>query len=335
MTNPISYKLEKANQYIKNAENILLLTHHNPDGDGLSSLCAMAEYLNSLQKNYFAFCYNQPPKVFDFLVNIEKVNYLEANKGQDPKPNNQPLAFKNFDLVLVFDCGSLSRTKLGEEIVARRPDQIVIEFDHHPKIDDYADLEIRNHQAAATAEIIFQFFKVNNLVMNKSVANALLTGLITDTANFLYPSATETTIAAASELIGMGAQLPMLTDYTLRNKSLDTMKLWGKIMSSLQINPKYNFAFAVLSADDFKSHQIEKEELEGISGFLSNLYGVKGIMFLREEGDGIIRGSLRTSQPDADMSKLATLLGGGGHAKASGFSIPGKLVKTENGWKIE
>lgn len=334
MTGQLTNKLEQANKYIKAAKNILLLTHYNPDGDGLSSLCAMSEYLNSLQKNYFAFCHNQPPKVFDFLINIEKINYLEPNPGQAAKSNNQPLIFKGYDLVLVFDCGSLSRTKLSEEIKGRNQDQIVIEFDHHPKIDDYADLEIRDTQSAATAEIIFQFFKINNLTVSKNTANALLTGLITDTANFLYPSATKNTINTASKLISRGAQLPQLTDYTLRNKSLETMKLWGKIMSSLQINPRYNFAYAVLPAEDFILHNIEKEELEGISGFLSNLYGVRGVMFLREEGDGIIRGSLRTSQADGDISKLANALGGGGHAKASGFSIPGKLIKTENGWRV-
>ncbi|MEI8360729.1 MAG: bifunctional oligoribonuclease/PAP phosphatase NrnA [bacterium] len=313
---------------------MLLLTHHNPDGDGLSSLCAMIEYLNTLNKKYFAYCDNQPPKTFDFIKNISQINYKTPTAEQIQNETNQPLNFSAHDLILIFDCGSLSRTKLNQAILSRSDKQLIIEFDHHPKVDDFSDLEIRDTDSAATAEIIYNFFKVNNLEINKNTAKALLTGLITDTANFLYPSATNLTIDAASDLITKGAHLSELTDRTLRNKSLDSMKLWGKIMSSLQINPQYKIAFAVLAAEDFKLYKVEKEELEGISGFLSNLKDVNALVFIREEGDGIIRGSLRTSHSNIDVSKLAHLLGGGGHPKASGFSINGKLIKINDHWQI-
>ena len=57
-------------------------------------------------------------------------------------------------------------------------------------------------------------------------------------------------------------------------------------------------------------------------------------MLLRQLPDGRIRGSLRTAQPNIDVSKLARALGGGGHTKAAGFMIEGNIEKTEKGWKI-
>ncbi len=40
---------------IKSSNNILLATHENPDGDALASMCAMYEFLHSLNKDVFLF----------------------------------------------------------------------------------------------------------------------------------------------------------------------------------------------------------------------------------------------------------------------------------------
>ncbi len=52
-----------------------------------------------------------------------------------------------------------------------------------------------------------------------------------------------------------------------------------------------------------------------------------------EDRKGNIKGSMRTQRDDIDLTRLAGLFGGGGHKKASGFTIPGKL-KPEITWKI-
>jgi phosphoesterase RecJ-like protein len=324
----------RAQKMIEQAEKILIITHYNPDGDGLSSSCAIAEYLCLQKKDYQLYCHSQPPKAYDFLPHIEEFGYAEDR--QKNKKNGQALDFSKFDLIIVFDCGSLSRTKLEKELTGRNKNQLVIEIDHHPKVDDYADLEIREPRAAATAELVYCFFLANQITLNKTIANSLITGLITDTANFLYPATSNKTVGAAAELVRLGAQLPKITEKTMRNKSLAAMRLWGRIMANLEINKKYNLAFTILPKEEFSQNEIDIEELEGVSGFLSSLEGVKGVLFLREEADGVLRGSLRTAHKKIDISKLAKLLGGGGHAKASGFALRGRLKKTPaNRWQVE
>ena len=157
--------------------------------------------------------------------------------------------------------------------------------------------------------------------------------ILTDTGNFLYPSTSPETVNIASEMLIRGAKLPQIMENTWRNKSIASMKTWGKAMSELKINKKYNFGFTVLKSEDVPA-EVTEEELEGMSGFLSNLSSVNGVMLLRQMPDGKIKGSLRTSNPKVDVSKLARILGGGGHAKAAGFSVEGKLEKTKEGWKI-
>ncbi|MDD4900667.1 MAG: DHH family phosphoesterase [Patescibacteria group bacterium] len=309
----------RAYNLIKAAANTLVVIHANPDGDAIASACLMAEILTLLNKKFSLYCQDQAHAQFDFLPHLEK--FTASQERFD------------FDLIIVLDCGNLKRTGLAQKIANRLPGQQVLEIDHHPKIDDYANLEIRDAAAAATAEILYYFLKANKIKITKNLANCVLTGIMTDTGNFLYPSTSPQTINIASEMLTKGARLPQIMENTWRNKSLASMKAWGKAMSNLEISKKYNFAFTVLRATDMPE-DITEEDMEGVSGFLSNLEKTNGLLLLREVPGNKIKGSLRTSRPKVDMARLAQILGGGGHARAAGFTIDGKLEKTASGWRV-
>jgi phosphoesterase RecJ-like protein len=315
--------LQQIYQQILKSHKILLVTHNNPDGDALSSVCTMIELLEYMNKDYLAYCYNQPSKTFSFLPHIEKIT-----------SNKKDLDFSSFDLIISLDCGSLSRTALVDEIKNKNNNQIYIEIDHHSKVDNYADIEARYPKASATTELLYYFFKTNKLIINETVANCILTGIVTDTGNFIYQSTSYNTILIASELLSFGAKLPRIVDKTWRNKSLISMKLWGLAMSRLQIDPKTNIAFTVLTINDFKQWNANEDDIDGVSGFIGNLPNVKAVMLLRQTSPDIIKGSLRTTRNDIDVSKLARTWGGGGHAKASGFTVKGNLKLVNKKWRI-
>lgn len=315
---------KKAYSKIKKAQNILLVTHNRPDGDALSSITALMDLLISENKNFFAYCYDKPPFQFNFLPHIEKISN-----------NKENLQFDKYDLIISLDCGGLNRTQLAKEISQRRSDQIYINIDHHPRLDNYEDINLKFPEASSTAEVIYNFFRINHIKINKNIANCILTGILTDTGNFLYPATSDETVKIASKMLIYGARFPIILENTWRNKSISAMKIWGKAMNNLQINKKYNIAYSILTLNDLRGEDVTEEELEGLSGFLSNLYGVNGLLYLREGDDGTLKGSLRTSHPDIDISKLAVKLGGGGHAKASGFMVKGKLTKNSQGWQIK
>jgi phosphoesterase RecJ-like protein len=279
----------------------------------------MAEVAEQAKKKYWLYCQTPVNYKNEFLPHLDEFkNYYDKF---------------DFDLIIALDCGSVERTKLDKEITARRADQLVIEIDHHPKVSAYADLEIRDKTAAATVEILYGFIKANKIKINKNLANCVLTGILTDTGNFLYPSTSPETINIASEMLTLGARLPQIMENTWRNKSVASMKTWGKALSRLKINREYNFGWTVLENKDVPA-EVTEEELEGMAGFLGNLNGVNAIMLLRQMPNGEIKGSLRTSKSNVNVGRLALALGGGGHAKAAGFTLEGKLKKMEKGWKI-
>ena len=336
------YKL--AYNKIEKAKNILLLTHQRPDGDALSSVCAFTIFLERLQKNFVAFSYDTPPTTFNFLKNIEKITTSPPIFGEeeeqhpsskDDHSSQKEYNFKDFDVIVILDCGSIYRTQLGEKILDnKRADQTIIEFDHHPLVENGTDIEIRSEKASSTTEILYEFFRHNGVEINKEMANCILTGILTDTANFLHPTTTKNAINIASHMLLRGAAFPKITKNTWQNKSLNSMKLWGHALDNLKINKRYNIAFTVLTREEIQQYGGDDKIFDGIAGFLSNLNEVKAVLFLREEEKGKIKGSLRTTRPDVDVSKMAHFLGGGGHAKASGFMVEGNIEKTEKGWKI-
>ena len=221
----------KAYNLIISANNILIVTHDHPDGDAAASACLLAEVAGLAGKKYRLYCANPINYQYEFLPRLDEFKNKLENF--------------NFDLIAAVDCGSLERTKLEKEILSRRPEQKVIEFDHHPKVKTYADLEIRDPAAASTTEILYYFLKANKIKINRDLAACVLTGILTDTGNFLYPSTSPQTINIASEMLKYGARLPRIMENTWRNKSIAAMKTWGKALSRLKINPKYNFAYTV------------------------------------------------------------------------------------------
>jgi len=312
-----------AYQIIKNANNILLTIHAKPDGDAVASVNILIELLINLNKKFFAYSKNITPTSFDYLLHTEKISQNINNKN-----------FSDFDVIIALDCGSLSRTNLIEQIKNKNKNQITIEFDHHPKIDDYANIEIREPQMSSTAEVLYYFLKYNKIKFNKNFANSILTGILTDTGNLLYDSTTSKTMDIVSEMLLYGAKYSQIIQNTWRNKSLNGLKVWGLAMKNLQINKKYNFAFSILTFEELEKNKADEDEMEGIAGFLSTLEDVDGILFLREEKKGKLKGRLRTSKKNIDVSKLAKKLGGGGHIKASGFNMDGEIKKINNKYII-
>lgn len=324
--------LSRAYEKITQARRVLVVGHRNPDGDALSSAAALLVFLEELGHDVFAYCADKTEGGFGFLPRQDKIkNYFPDNSSPS-----------DFDLIVVVDCGSLSRTALSDEIkTAKQKGSFVIEFDHHPRVDDYSDIEIRLDDKASTTEILYYFFKHNRWPISRDLANCLLTGMLTDTANFLYSSTSGKTIDIASELLAAGAQFPKIVQGTWQNKNLVSMKLWGLALGHLKINSRYNLALTVITKDDLASLNLgeERDEIASdifseIAGFLSGLSGVKAVLTLREQEGDVIKGNLRTVRDDVNVSLLAQRLGGGGHAKASGFMMKGRIEKTDSGWEV-
>jgi len=317
---------EKIHSQINNSTKIMLAGHQNADGDALGALCAKYAYLKELKKEVFIYAPQSVIKKYLFLPHVENVKAdIDAAKAFDP------------DLIIVLDTGDLRHAGLAEHLEDFSKPKI-INIDHHPTNEKYGHINLVRTEAVATSEIILHFFKIIKFQITKDIATCLLTGIIFDTNNFTNPNTTLTSLQTTSELLKLGARMPQVNDNVIKNKSLETLQLWGDVLARLKYDEEYGTATTVVTKKDLKKYNLKPEAYEGISDFLNNLGGVNASIFLKEEEGGIIRGSMRTNSDFIDLSKLARILGagghGGGHRKAAGFTVKGKLRETENGWEI-
>ncbi len=329
-------KLQLAYFRMRTAKNILLIGHINPDADALSSMGAIMEIILHLKINVSAYAAKKIDNAYTFIPHSDQVKASE------------PRNLLSFDLIIVLDCGSIARTNLKERLIAlikaeadgrlsKRP--YIIEFDHHQSQDSYADLEIRLPDKASTTEIIYYFLQVNGIEISKTLANCILTGLLTDTGNFLYSNSSYEAIAIASEMLLRGASLPKIIAKTINNKSFSALKIWGRILENTRLTTETGLAVSALTNKELSEvlSPLDEQDDSNIFGdvvsFLSNLQGVKIALLLREEGD-YVKGSLRTKDNELDVARIANNWGGGGHKKAAGFRIKGKLALINNSWTV-
>ena len=122
--------------------------------------------------------------------------------------------------------------------------------------------------------------------------------------------------------------------FVAANQSIGMLKLWGRAFSRLTKSKFTNIVMTVITQKDFEECEVENDSAEGVANFLNNLHGAKAVLVLKEQKNGIIKGSLRTTQDGVDVSGFARIFGGGGHKKAAGFSINGKIIETPTGWRI-
>jgi phosphoesterase RecJ-like protein len=330
-------KLQTAYTQVAAARRILLIGHISPDADALASLGAMLEMSAHLGLEAYAYADNKPVGLYSFILH------------EDLIASEAPADLRIFDVILILDCGSMSRTALEARLrtllkaadegrIVKRP--YIIEFDHHQPQETYADLEIRLPDKASTTEIIYHFLRANGLEITKPLADCILIGLMTDTGHFLHANSSREAIAIASEMLLRGASLPKIIDHTVNNKSFSTLKVWGRALENMHFNAETGLICSALTAPELEelaaaaTTESAPIDLFGdIVSFLSAFSGVRVALLLREEG-GRVKGSLRTNDDKIDVAKIAQNWGGGGHKKAAGFTIAGKLAVTDTGWKI-
>ena len=138
----------------------------------------------------------------------------------------------------------------------------------------------------------------------------------------------------SSKLLANGANFKDITAYTLRNKSISSLKLWGRALERLRFDDKKGIATTIITQEDFKECNAVGDDAEGVANLLNHLSGVKMAMVLRELDGGQVKGSLRTTSELIDVSEVAKLMGGGGHKKAAGFTVQGRIKQTDTGWEV-
>lgn len=306
---------------IRNADRILLFAHTRPDGDTAGSVLALREHILSLGKSADIACFDPLP---DYLAPFSSVIFIAPEK----------LELEKYKLIIAADSVERGFEKIFDRI--DHDNQVVAIIDHHPDITLEGDITIVDPTYSSVCEMVYEFFSANHLPIDRETATFLMLGIVTDTGVLQHSNTTSHVLGIISDLMKKGAPMSKIINATFNNKKISTLKLWGRAFERARINQESGMISSVLTQQDIDEFGATTEDIAQVATILNTVPGTKFSLVLSERGDGIIKGSLRSEKyKGVNVSKLAAQFGGGGHELASGFELKGRIVETEEGWKIE
>ncbi len=302
------------------AQRIVIISHRNPDADSIGSNLALRAFLENLGKDVISACVDAPPK--DLLFFPQTATFQTS------------FVLALTDLIICVDAGSIPQTGfLDRQPEILESDVPIINIDHHPSNHGYGTINLVIDDAASTTLVIFNLYKTLGVELTPHMATALLCGLYYDTGSFMHSSTTDEVYQAAAELMAAGADMPLIVKNMYKHRSVEQLKTWGKILDGMKVTSN-NIVVSGITQEELAACSATTADTSGIIDYLSTVKDAEFATLLVEDDKGGVRGSFRTRKNDLNLSEMAGMFGGGGHKKASGFNVSGKLKK-ETVWTIK
>jgi len=304
-TNPDLAAREVAER-IRAGRNFLITSHRNPDGDALGSGLALQGLIRKMGKGARVIVRDGFGKP---LYNIPGAHEVTIS---DELPSDYPSAY---DAIFTMECPEVERT--GYPVLPGP----VVNIDHHLGNTMYGEINYLDLEAPSVGEMVLQLNRHHlGLELDRDVATAMYVSLATDTGFFRYHNTTLRTFEAAEELVRHGVVPGDVSLWINESVTSGSIKLLGLALTTLELHAGGKIATTELPRRFFAEADATPEDTEGIVNYGRNIEGVLVSVLLKEAENGT-RVSLR-AKPGVDVQQVAAMFGGGGHAAASGCTIP-------------
>lgn len=283
-------------EWLKEHDNILLITHIRPDGDTLGSAAALCSALRRCGKK--AALYNN-------LEITEKYGkYVSSYIEND----------------FAYDCAVAVDVAEKHMIAKGFKGEVQLCIDHHLSNSHYADKLLLNDGKASCGEIVLEVIKALCGDISADEASLLYMAVSTDCGCFRYANVTSETFAAASELAAYGAQVQKLNFDLFRQVSKARIVLEGLICSQIRFYAGGKIVVATVTEKMMHEAGATENDCDDIAGIPGRVEGCVLSLVIRELEAGKCKVSAR-SHPVFDSSALCARFGGGGHKMASGCTV--------------
>lgn len=286
------------------ADSVLLFPHINMDGDALGACTALCEALQTAGKRAAILVEEEVPEYVKFLD--------QGYCSQDPDVIEDP------DICMCVDCSETKRFPGRTEAFFKG--RVTICIDHHVTSEPFADYNYIDGGAAATCELVYQLIRTMGLEITKEIAEAIYTGISTDTGNFQYSNTTKETHLIAAALMDAGIDHNKITVQLYQNTRLEKLRIIIKALENMLIFADGKAAIAYASLQMLEDVGASLEDTEGMIDILRDIMGVEIAAFLKEKGPNHIKVSMR-AKTDGNVAEIAAKFGGGGHIKAAGCTF--------------
>ncbi len=302
----INITTEEAARQLLEQDNILILLHRSPDGDTIGSGYALCMALRSLGKQAQTACSDEIPQIYSYLT--------------DDVPMQQ------FTPQFVVSADVADTQLIGESLKEYR-DKIDLCIDHHGSNKQFARYGVVDAEAPACAQVMTKVIQQMGVPAEGRIADALFTGLTTDTGCFRYASVTAETYRTAAQLVENGARNGVINRLMFETKSKSQAALEKCALETLQYFCDEQIALVYITAEMMQKTGAKDSDTESIPSIPRQIEGVKVAVTVKQKAEKLFRISLRTTE-EVDASAICLQLNGGGHHAAAGCSYEGTLEET-------
>ena len=286
---------------------IAIIGHARPDGDCIGSQVALARVLAAAGHDVICVNADPVPRRLTFLT-----QGLTFYRTDDVLAHNERRA------AIYVDCADHARA--GERLKAHYATPAAC-VDHHLSNGGFATLNLIDAGAAATCEILAGMFLDAGLPIDALTAQALYTGIVTDTGQFRFPATSHRCFLLAGELVERGAS-PAVVGYELyERETAGKLQLLQRFLASLRVECEGRVCIGRLPAGIFAETGTSGEDTEGMVDYARSIEGVDIGVLIEERPEGVVKASLRAKDAAYRMDRIAAAFQGGGHACAAGLSI--------------
>ena len=300
-------KCQEFDEVVKASKNILIISHVNPDGDTLGTMCALQL---AIQKNYKKkaemLILSKLPKVYEFLPNIGEVKTLDMfDKSRE------------YDLVVAVDVASIDR--LIDAQVLFEKAKFSVNIDHHRTNNNYGSLAIVEPHASSSGEVLYKIIKNLDWQIDLDTATCVYTAILTDTGGFRFENTNAEVFKIAAELTEMGINPKKLYKKCYESKSRAVVLFQSYCVSKAVFSANEKIAYTIVYKKDIEKFGVGDDATDGIAEALRAISSTDVSFVVKEVDTKICKISMRSKE--LDIAEVCSKFGGGGHKFAAGCTV--------------
>ncbi len=297
----------KLNDIIKSSKNILIISHVNPDGDTLGSMCGLyCAILDNFKKKCDMVAISKIPDVYSYLPHLSEVkNVDDLDKSRE------------YDLVINVDVAALDRACDAKILFEKA--KFTVNIDHHKTNIAYGNLNFINPDASSTGEVLFGCFENMNWKVNLDCAICLYTAILTDTGSFRFDNTKPSTFEVASKLVEIGVQPSDIYKKVYESDSKTLVMFQAHCISKAKFLEDDKIAYTLVYKKDMEKFSAGDDCMEGLTEKLRAIVTTRIAFVAKEMKSGGTKISMRSKF--ADVAEICSVFGGGGHKFAAGCTI--------------
>ena len=288
-------------ELLNGAEDVFILTHKNPDGDTLGCGVALYHVLKAMGKRAAVINGEVIPKRYDYL--------FEGLDAPDFSPK----------FIVAVDVAD--NKLLGGKLDAEFGDKVDLCIDHHATNVLYAGETFLNGDDCAAALTLYRIFAEMGVEITKRIADALYTGISTDTGCFRYSSVTSEAYRVAADLIDFGADNANINVAMFETKPLAYYDMLTEVLVGKRVFCDGKVIVFKVTNDMFKRTGATPDDCDAVAAMSRQFEGALCGITMKEKPNGGYKFSLRTHEP-LNAAALCAEFGGGGHVRAAGCDAP-------------